>query len=297
MEKLNISVLFVDDDKIIRTVYKRIIGDLVDNVYFASDGIEGLSMFYEHRPDLIITDIKMPMMSGLDMAITIKNDHPNTRIVILSALSEGNHFIRAIQIGIKSFLLKPVDNQRIKDTIYEQAHEILLEQKIKNEEQKRIKAEKDLKHNELLLQAVSETAQQFLQFGFNANSISESFRILGAATKVDRVYLFENFYHEGKYFSQQKFEWVKDSVSQQIENEELLRIQHDLPLFSRWRQMMIAGESIFGLIKDFPEPEQKPLFAQEIVSLLAIPIFVKKNGMGSLDLTIAQPNTNGQQPR
>jgi PAS domain S-box-containing protein len=280
MEKLNISVLFVDDDKIIRTVYKRIIGDLVDNVYFASDGIEGLSMFYEHRPDLIITDIKMPMMSGLDMAITIKNDHPNTRIVILSALSEGNHFIRAIQIGIKSFLLKPVDNQRIKDTIYEQAHEILLEQKIKNEEQKRIKAEKDLKHNELLLQAVSETAQQFLQFGFNANSISESFRILGAATKVDRVYLFENFYHEGKYFSQQKFEWVKDSVSQQIENEELLRIQHDLPLFSRWRQMMIAGESIFGLIKDFPEPEQKPLFAQEIVSLLAIPIFVKKKWYG-----------------
>lgn len=280
MEKLNISVLFVDDDKIIRTVYKRIIGDLVDNVYFASDGIEGLAMFYEHRPDLIITDIKMPMMSGLDMAITIKSDHPNTRIVILSALSEGNYFIRAIQIGIKSFLLKPVDNQRLRDIIREQAHEILLEQKIKNEEQKRIKAEKELKRNELLLQAVSETAQQLLQFGFNATSISESFSILGSAAKVDRVYLFENFYREGKYFSQQKYEWVKENISQQIDNEDLLRIPHDLPLFSRWHQKMIAGESIFGLIKDFPEPEQKPLFEQEIVSILAIPIFVKKKWYG-----------------
>ncbi|MCC7317438.1 MAG: response regulator, partial [Bacteroidales bacterium] len=280
MEKLNISVLFVDDDKIIRTVYKRIIGDLVDNVYFASDGIEGLAMFYEHRPDLIITDIKMPMMSGLDMAITIKSDHPNTRIVILSALSEGNYFIRAIQIGIKSFLLKPVDNQRLRDIIREQAHEILLEQKIKNEEQKRIKAEKELKRNELLLQAVSETAQQLLQFGFNATSISESFSILGSAAKVDRVYLFENFYRGGKYFSQQKYEWVKENISQQIDNEDLLRIPHDLPLFSRWHQKMIAGESIFGLIKDFPEPEQKPLFEQEIVSILAIPIFVKKKWYG-----------------
>ncbi len=280
MEKLKISVLFVDDEKIIRTVYSKVFSEWVDQVYLAENGQQGLEIFRQRQPDLVITDIKMPLMSGLDMSVMIRKVNPNARIVILSAFSEASYLIRAIEIGIKNFLIKPVDNQQILQAIVEQAREIAYENKLIEEEQKRIKAELELKHNEQILQAVSETAEHLLKHGFNKKSFDFSLACLGHATKVSRVYFFENFRQDDQNFSRQTHEWVSVGIEPQIDNTGLMYVPHDDPSFSRWAQMLRSGRTINGLIKHFPEAEREILEPQNIVSLVAIPVFVQNEWFG-----------------
>ncbi len=282
MEKWPISVLFVDDEKILRTVYERIIGNWVTKIYMAENGLDGLEMYEKHLPDLVITDIKMPIMSGLDMTLKIKGKNPSARVIILSAFSESNYLIRAIEIGIQNFLLKPVDNQSLYKAIAEQAQQIKLAHKLVEEEAKRIKAENELKHNEQILHAVSETAANMLNFGFNSGTINFSLKNLGQATKVSRVYLFENFVEDGLAYSRQTHEWVADAIVPQLDNTMLMAVPHEDPSFKRWAGILRNHQSIHGLVKDFPEEERAVLEPQDIVSVIAIPVFVNGEWYGFL---------------
>ncbi|KAF0128782.1 MAG: multi-sensor signal transduction histidine kinase [Bacteroidetes bacterium] len=280
MEKFNISVLFVDDEKILRTVYKRVIGDWVDVVYLAENGVEGLELYQKYHPDLVITDIKMPIMNGLDMTLKIRAINPKARVIVLSAFSEANYMIRAIEVGIKNFLLKPVDNTKLHSAIHEQAREIDFEYKLLDEERKRISAERELKHNEQILQAVSETAEQLLTYGFDQQSIRFSLHCLGNAAQVSRVYIFENYKENGESFSRQTNEWVANDIEAQLDNTILLAVPHSDSSFIRWASELSQHNSVYGLIKDFPIDERNLLEPQNIVSVIAIPIFVRNEWYG-----------------
>ncbi len=280
MDKLNISVLFVDDEKILRTVYSKIIGSWVQEVYLAENGVEGIALYNKHKPDLVITDIKMPVMSGLDMTIMIRNQYPKARVIVLSAFSEANYLIRAIEVGIKNFLLKPVDNNRLLQAVTDQAAEIELENKLIEEETKRIKAEVELKHNEQVLQAVSEIAAHLLSVGYNPPSVEFCIQRLGIAARVSRVYLFENYNHEGLPFSRQTHEWTESGIVSQLDNENLIAVPHHDPSFKRWAETLGRHETIHGLVDDFPDVEKEVLVPQEIVSIIAIPVFVNDYWFG-----------------
>ncbi len=280
MEKFNISVLFVDDEKILRTVYHRLIGDWVNVVYLAENGFDGLEMYQKYHPDLVITDIKMPIMNGLDMTLKIRAINPKARVIVLSAFSEANYLIRAIEVGIKNFLLKPVDNTKLHSAIHEQAREIDFEYKLLDEERKRISAERELKHNEQILQAVSETAEQLLTYGFDQQSIRFSLQCLGNAAQVSRVYIFENYNENGESFSRQTNEWVANGIEAQLDNTILLAVPHSDSSFSRWASELSQHNNVYGLIKDFPIDERNLLEPQNIVSVIAIPIFVRNEWYG-----------------
>ena len=63
----DIKLLIVEDDSIIRNIFERALSKYVPNIYTAKNGEEGLNKYLEIKPDLILTDIKMPIMNGLDM--------------------------------------------------------------------------------------------------------------------------------------------------------------------------------------------------------------------------------------
>lgn len=77
-------------------------------VYLADNGAEGYAAYRCHRPDIIVTDINMSVMDGLEMAQKIKKDEPEAKIIIVSALDEKKYFQKAINIGIFRYLSKPV---------------------------------------------------------------------------------------------------------------------------------------------------------------------------------------------
>src|SRR5210317_2191954 len=99
MAKYNISVMLVEDDKLSLMVYSAFISKLVSKVYTAGDGQEGVDTFRQMRPDIIITDIMMPGMDGLEMIRQIKEIDPQVKAIMISGHSEIDYFIRSIDLG------------------------------------------------------------------------------------------------------------------------------------------------------------------------------------------------------
>lgn len=110
-EAQNLTVLFVDDDPSFLSIQKELLDNFFAKVETALDGEEGLLKYRaEGSFDLVITDLTMPKMSGLAMSSNIKMTNPSQYILAVSAHSDSDKLISAIDIGVDSFLLKPVDN-------------------------------------------------------------------------------------------------------------------------------------------------------------------------------------------
>jgi len=275
-----ICILVVEDEKVLRTVMAHQLRGVAETLLEACDGAQGLEMYLNHRPDLVITDIRMPVMSGLDMTAKIREANPMARVILLSAYGESHYFMRAIELGVKSYLLKPLSEEMLRRVVNEQAYDILLEKKMQMEEQKRREAELTLQRNEQVLQAVSEVAELLLLSSFGSNPLPDALSILGKATNVSRVYIFENFNLEGATYSRQTLEWTADGIRSELENPALQAVPHTDSSFERWAGILSKGYPVYGLVKEMPVLEQEVLAPQGIISVMAVPIFVSGQWYG-----------------
>ncbi|HBK1978934.1 TPA: response regulator transcription factor [Campylobacter jejuni] len=106
-------ILVVEDEVKARESMINILSERFSKVIGAQNGDEGLKKFKKFKPDLVITDITMPIMDGLDMAREIKEISDDVPIVVLSAYSEKERLLRSIDIGIDKYLIKPVDIEEL----------------------------------------------------------------------------------------------------------------------------------------------------------------------------------------
>ncbi|EAI0474241.1 response regulator transcription factor [Campylobacter jejuni] len=106
-------ILVVEDEVKARESMINILSERFSKVIGAQNGDEGLKKFKKFKPDLVITDIAMPIMDGLDMAREIKEISDDVPIVVLSTYSEKERLLRSIDIGIDKYLIKPVDIEEL----------------------------------------------------------------------------------------------------------------------------------------------------------------------------------------
>lgn len=125
------TVLYAEDDEQTQEGMAVILKRLFKTVYLAPNGEVGLSLFQEHTPHLVITDIQMPKLNGLDMSKAIKELSPQTPIIITTAFNDEHYFISAIENGVDSFLFKPVDKQKLFQTLIKTVSQIAYEAKAK----------------------------------------------------------------------------------------------------------------------------------------------------------------------
>ncbi len=114
------TVLLVDDEEKILEVMKVRIGwqELgVDKLLTASDGQAALEYFEQQRIDLLVTDIQMPRMDGLELIEKVRSLYPDTHCILLTAYGEFEYARRAIQLGVENYLLKPVADVEMEQTI------------------------------------------------------------------------------------------------------------------------------------------------------------------------------------
>ncbi len=112
-----LKVLLVEDEENIARLLKDAIGDNFHSFIVACDGVEGRELFIKIKPDIVITDINMPRLSGLDMAKELKQINSDIPIIILSAFSEKEKLFGAIDVGVTKYFLKPFDPDELLDYI------------------------------------------------------------------------------------------------------------------------------------------------------------------------------------
>ncbi|SFV59835.1 diguanylate cyclase/phosphodiesterase (GGDEF & EAL domains) with PAS/PAC sensor(s) [hydrothermal vent metagenome] len=107
------TLLYVEDDVEIQSAMKDLLENEVQALYQAYDAQEGLALFQEKKPDIVLADISMPQMDGLEMATRIKQIDKNQPIVMITAYDEKDMLLRAIDIGIDGYVVKPVDLEKL----------------------------------------------------------------------------------------------------------------------------------------------------------------------------------------
>ncbi len=175
----SISILYVEDENDVREFTSKLLTSLLKKVYTAKDGQEGLDIYKENfnNIDLIISDINMPKMNGLIMCEKIKEINKDIPLVITSAHNDTNFLKKAIEVGVSTYAMKPIDLYQLIESITKAMEPILLrkqlvelnlslETKIEQEICK-IKSILDAQNNIIILtnkENITNVNKKFLQF-------------------------------------------------------------------------------------------------------------------------------------
>jgi len=157
MKELQISILYVEDEHIILQSVKDMLEGKVRNLYLAMSAEEALDLFKKHKPDVVITDIKMPGMDGLELLREIKKIKLDTKLVVLTAFGKRNYLMDAISIGVDKFILKPVEEDFYYKELQDLSRSIKLEKQLRLEEERRRKAQKELEEANKRLSKLART--------------------------------------------------------------------------------------------------------------------------------------------
>ena len=117
-------VLYVEDDENIRAEVKHYLDRLFGFVESAENGKEGLEKYQDGSYDIVLSDISMPIMDGLEMSREIRTIDENQEIIIVSAYSSSEYFVDSIEIGVSGYILKPIDFNQMKNALYNSALKI-----------------------------------------------------------------------------------------------------------------------------------------------------------------------------
>ena len=104
----NLTVLLVEDDSDSKKIMHDVLSDNFEKVFTAQNGDEGLKKFKKYNPNMVITDVFMPISDGLDMTRYIKEISKDTPVIVLSAHSEKEALLKAIDVGVDKYLIKPI---------------------------------------------------------------------------------------------------------------------------------------------------------------------------------------------
>lgn len=129
-----ISLLYVEDERTTREQISRILQRTVTELHVAENGQQGLALYREKRPDIILTDVMMPGMSGLEMAREIRRLERDSQIIMLTAYSDTEYLLDCINLGINHYVQKPVDFALLTEAINDCSSYVLLKRRVRQQE-------------------------------------------------------------------------------------------------------------------------------------------------------------------
>ena len=103
-----IKVLYVEDDDIARENGLEYLENYFEYIYEAGDALSALKLYAKHQPHLIITDIQMPKLNGLEFIAKIRESDKKVQVIVISAFSDKDYLLKAIELQLVKYLIKPV---------------------------------------------------------------------------------------------------------------------------------------------------------------------------------------------
>lgn len=145
MNDEQVSILIVEDEEIVLQSLNNIIGRRYAKVYTAKNALKALDIFQKEDIDLVLTDIRMPGMDGLTMLHKMKAQKSNLRRLVMSAYSESEYFLQAIDLGVDGYIVKPFLKDKVLEAIEKSAKSILNEKFAEQSKQQLARSEKELR--------------------------------------------------------------------------------------------------------------------------------------------------------
>lgn len=113
----NCTILYIEDDSDIRRYLTEFLSRYCKDVYSASSAEIGFELYNTKKPDIMIVDINLPAMSGMELISTIRKNDESTRIIITTAYTNKEFTIEAIELSLTRYLVKPVTSDDLKDAL------------------------------------------------------------------------------------------------------------------------------------------------------------------------------------
>ena len=111
LKQKNIKILVVEDDEIARENEVEYLQEYFENIYEAKDAIEALKIYEQIQPSIIITDIQMPKLNGLEFVQKIREKNDEVQIIILTAFCDKEYLLKAIELKLVKYLVKPINEK------------------------------------------------------------------------------------------------------------------------------------------------------------------------------------------
>lgn len=112
-----VKILYVEDDDIARENAVEFLENYFENIYEASDAISALRLYEEIKPDIIITDIQMPKLNGLEFIKRIRANDKKTQVIVLTAFSDKDYLFKAIELQLVKYLTKPIKEKELEEAL------------------------------------------------------------------------------------------------------------------------------------------------------------------------------------
>ena len=106
------TIMYVEDDLATQKLIKKILTRHCKEVFVANDGVEGLALYKKIHPNIVISDIVMPNMNGIEMSEKIKELNPKQIISLFTAYSEPELKEKALELNIDAYIMKPLDEKQ-----------------------------------------------------------------------------------------------------------------------------------------------------------------------------------------
>ena len=194
---LSLSVLYVEDDITVNAIVSNILKTLRIKITSTKDGLEGLEEFRQNKYDLVISDINMPNMDGLEMSRQIRILNSKIPIILVSGNSDGETFLKSIEIGVNGYLVKPINLITLVKELTRVMQPVLVERELQ-EKNKLL----EVKNRELMIaKTINMIAHQWKQPLTTINAIATSMKIKSELDQLSKSSLndgLDNIVHHTK---------------------------------------------------------------------------------------------------
>lgn len=111
------TILYAEDNETIREKYTNFLKTYFYKVYEASNGTDALEIYYKNKPNVLLLDINMPGLNGLELASKIREHDENVKIIMLTAYSDTDKLLKATELNLTKYLIKPINTFELEDII------------------------------------------------------------------------------------------------------------------------------------------------------------------------------------
>jgi signal transduction histidine kinase len=236
-------ILLVDDEQDIRDVLQLALADAGYDVLLAENGQQALDLFFERRPPIVITDIKMPVLDGIQLLRRIKQEAPDTEVIMITGHGDMDLAVRSLKHEATDFITKPIHVDALEIALKRVGDKILMRRKL----------QEYTTNLEQLLKEKSELQDHLSSLGLMIGSISHG--IKGLLTGLDGgMYLLESgLSKQDETKIEEGWETVKIMV------ERIRKMVLDILFYAKKRDLQWEQVDVTG-------------FAQEVARMMAVKI-------------------------